>query len=143
MALQDVRGYFERLTADALAPTIDFTSIVFDNYGEEPSVQSTRAWAVISLSFDGLTTDTVGAPGPEDLRGSLMCTVYTPKNTGAKGGEDLAAAVLRAWHEINQRPTAVNICPSTANQTGPMVLAQTDRPWQATTVSCGFRAKAP
>ena len=143
MALQDVRGYFERLTADALAPTIDFTSIVFDNYGEEPPVQSTRAWATISLAFDGITTDVVGCQGGDDLRGSLQCTIYTPKNTGAKGGEDLAVAVLAAWHSINLTLPVNPMQPHTRNQTGPMVLAQTDRPWQATTVTCGFRAKAP
>ena len=102
-------------------------------------------YAVISLSFDQIVQDVVGCEGLEDLRGSLNCAIYTPKQRGSKPGEDIAAEVVKFWVITNRQSTAhLTGVEQLAfrNITGPSTIAPDQRPHHVNVVTCGFIARA-
>lgn len=85
---------WQTLTTAGLTPQ----QIVYDNAGETPPLPP---YAVVSMSFNGLVADGMGACGPGELiTGAMTVLIYTAKQQGAKEGEALATAVIRGWAEL-------------------------------------------
>ena len=100
MALQDVRGLIESVTATALQGA-GVTNVIFDNT-EETRPDDLPA-AIISLSFTRIFLDAIGTcPGGEAITGTVQVSILTSKQTGSKPGEEIATAVLCAWMEQNR-----------------------------------------
>ena len=74
--------------------------IFFDNVGSTPG-KADQMYAVVSLSFTDTIQDTVFCEGIEDLRGSIQCNIYTPRNEGSVQGEAAALNVIKDWQYIN------------------------------------------
>jgi len=145
VSYQAIRGAVEKATHDALRTAgVAAAAISFDNYGET-SGPADETYAVISLAFDQTADDVVGCEGVEDIRGSINCLVYTPKQQGSKPGEDIALEVIKAWVTTNQRgtthPTGVEQL-AFRNMTGPSALAPDQRPHHVNAVTAGFIARA-
>ena len=143
MSYQPVRGYFEKLTYDALLSSgVAAADIHFANFGET-AAPSDKTYAVVALSFGRGVEDVVGCEGQEALNGSISVNVHTPKQQGSKPGEDICWAVIRAWLGINKRlvdhsPLENATC-KTIN--GPLTLAPDARPHHVNVISCVFRAR--
>ena len=144
MTYQDVRGYFEKLTYDALvAGGIAAADIHFDNFGET-AAPSDRSYAVVSLGFGQGIEEVLGCEGMERLRGTINCVVYTPKQRGSKPGEDIMLEVIKAWSGVNRRTTtfiAPLVNAACQNIDGPQTLAPDQRPHHVNVASCGWRAR--
>lgn len=145
MSYQAVRGAIEKTTYDSVSLAgIAADHVFFDNFGETPPGPDVP-YAVISLSFDQTVQDVVGCEGVEDLRGSLNCAIYTPKQKGSMPGEDIAAKVVKAWVSTNKIGTAhlAGVAQlAFRNITGPSTLAPDQRPHHVNVVTCAFIARA-
>lgn len=141
---QDVRGYFEKATFDALRTgTLPAADIHFDNFGET-AAPADRDYAIVSLTFGNSIEDVIGCEGKETLIGTLQCNIYTTKQEGSVRGEELSLSVLKAWNAINKRGTDHKplIHAKCLNIEGPITIAPDQRPHHANVVSCSFRAMA-
>ena len=143
MSYQPVRGFFQKLTYEALiAAGVNADNIFFDNYGEtEPD--GSKSWALVAMSFTDTVEDVVGCEGIESLQGSLQCNIYTPKQTGSKPGEDICLEVAKAWNQLNRKaaPHAGLDQAGTRNLNGPQTLAPDQRPHHVNVISCAWRAR--
>ena len=141
---QNVRGYFEQLTYQALLTGgIAAADIHFDNFGET-AAPSDRSYAVVSLSFGQGVEDVLSCEGLERLRGTINCVVYTPKQQGSKPGEDICLEVIKAWNGVNKRSTVFTaplLEAACQNIDGPQSLAPDQRPHHANVTTCGWRAR--
>lgn len=141
MTLQPIRGIFELTTRDALVAAGIAPELVFFDGVQETPPDAATAYAVVSLSFVQVAVETVGC-AVEQIRGSLMCNVYTPKQRGSKQGEEIALAVLQSWTALNTAPQGGH-CPRVQKMEGPRGIALSERPHQLHAVSCGFTAIHP
>ena len=94
MTYQEIRGALEVITYAAL----DAIGIecFFDNVAhEQPDASAT--YAEIAISFETSKRDNVGCCGTNDVGGTIGVNIFTPANTGSRGGEDAALAVFEAW----------------------------------------------
>jgi len=99
---QDVRGIFESKALESLTTAgVASKFCFFDNVGETPG-KSDETYAVVSMSFTDTVQDTVFCAGIEDLRGSLQCSVYTPRNEASVQGEEICLEVIKGWQDINR-----------------------------------------
>lgn len=143
MTFQDVRGTFQKLTADALiAGGIASTDISFDNWGETAG-QADTSYAIMTMSFANGVIDTVACQGQERLNGNIQVNINTPKQQGAGPAEAIALEVLKAWNDlnINGKDHSPLLSASTRNIAGPLSLAPTDRPHHTVVVSCSWAAR--
>lgn len=160
---QDVRGLFEKTTYDALRKAVDpatpgvaAAEIFFDNFGETPPGPDVP-YALVSLTFDSTVQDVFGSSdcqGVEDLRGTLQCNVYTPKNKGSKPGEGICLNVMKDWLAIKNKLAQDNLAlpagqtpavvqAAVRNLDGPRTIAPDARPHHVNVVSCAFIARTP
>ena len=144
MTFQLVRGSLEaRAMADLRAAGIAPDHCYFDNVGETPG-GTKEPYAVVSISFTDIHQDTIYCEGLEDLRGSIQCNVYTPRNEGSKPGEDICLKVLQGWCAINKwkaLPTDELKQMSIRNMEGPITLAPDTRPHAVHVVSASWVAR--
>jgi hypothetical protein len=148
MSYQPVRGFFELLTRNVLtAHNVLEEHVYFHNFGETPTPANVN-YAVVSLSFVDTIEDVIGCEGMERLRGTLLCSVYTPKDKGPRTGEDICLEVVKEWNQLNIRshatpkPTPGVKNPTAHNISGPTAIAPDQRPHYVTTVSCSWAATA-
>lgn len=143
MSYQDIRGTFQKLTADALiAGGIASTDISFDNWGETAG-QADTSYAIMTMSFADGVIDTVACQGQERLNGNIQVNINTPKQQGAGPAESIALEVLKAWNDLNisGKDHAPLLSASTRNIAGPLSLAPADRPHHTVVVSCSWAAR--
>ena len=145
-SFQQVRGAMQKLTSDALvAGGIPFAAHCFDNVQETPPADS---YAVISISFPQVVTETVGCEGMDHIIGGCNVVLYTPKGKGMKPAEDTLQAVIKEWVRVNKALVdegGVHL--RTRNISGPNTLGggtedERRRPYQVTQLSCAFTARA-
>ena len=131
MTFQLIRGSLEERAKDDLNNAgVGTPLIFFDNVGETPG-KSDETYAVVSVSFTNTVQDTVFCAGIEDLRGSIQCMIYTPRNEGSKQGEDICLEVMKGWQEINKwraQPGDLISQMCIRNIEGPTTVAPDSRP---------------
>ena len=145
MTFQLIRGSLEERAKDDLNNAgVGTPLIFFDNVGETPG-KADETYAVVSLSFTDTVQDTVACEGIEDLRGSIQCTIYTPRNEGSKQGEDICLEVMKGWQEINKwraQPGDPILQMCIRNIEGPTTLAPDTRPHSVHVVSATWICRA-
>ena len=139
-SFQQVRGAMQKLTSDALvAGGIPFAAHCFDNVQETPPADS---YAVISISFPQVVTETVGCEGMDHIIGGCNVVLYTPKGKGMKPAEDIVQAVIKGWVSVNKGGVNYqSVHLKTRSIEGPNALAPDQRPHQVTQLSCAFFAR--
>lgn len=140
---QPIRGFFEKLTSDALvAGGIPKQRHYFDNV-QETAPSSERTWAQIHLSFSNTTETVIGCKPMLRLQGPLQCLIYVPKAIGMLDGENAAAEVLAAWCETDHVffPGPPGLHPRTRSHDGPRRVELDRAPWQVISLSCVFSAR--
>ena len=143
MSYQPVRGFFQKLTYDALVSAgVAAADIHFDNFGET-AAPADRSYAVVAMSFGQGIDNVVGCEGLENLNGSLQCNIYTPKQQGSKPGEDISLEVVKEWSALNRRTTAHPGLEQAAclSIDGPQTLAPDQRPHHVNVISCVWKAR--
>jgi hypothetical protein len=116
-----------------------------------PAADST--WAQVSISFTDIKQDLIGCDGGEDIRGTVQCNIYTPEDQGSRTGEDIAAAVLKAWSATLKWNAATRTRIRCRNLDGPRAInnnvveggfgAQSPFPHRCHVVSAAFNGTAP
>ena len=127
MSFQEIRGTLEKATYDALRTAgVASDNIYFDGVGQSrQSADST--WVQVALSFTDVKQDLIGCDCGDDIRGSVQCNIYTPDNQGSKAGEDIAAAVLRAWSGTLKWDSTVGKRVRCRNLEGPRTVQTAER----------------
>jgi hypothetical protein len=153
MSFQDIRGALEQNTLDALTSAgVTATDVFFDGVGlSRPAADST--WAQVSISFTDIKQDLIGCDGGEDIRGTVQCNIYSPEDQGSRTGEDIAAAVLKAWSGTLKWDAATRTRIRCRNLDGPRAIAnnvlqsgfgaQSPFPHRCHVVSAAFNGTAP
>ena len=143
MSFQDVRGVFQKLTADALVTGgIAATDISFDNWGQTAG-QADISYAIMTFSFATGVIDAVACQGQERLNGNMQVNINVPKQQGSKAAEDIALEVLKAWNDLNihGKDHTPLLSASTRNIAGPLTLAPTEKPHHTVVISCAWAAR--
>jgi hypothetical protein len=144
MSFQDIRGALEQNTLDALTSAgVTATDVFFDGVGlSRPAADST--WAQVSISFTDIKQDLIGCDGGEDIRGTVQCNIYTPEDQGSRAGEDIAAAVLKAWSATLKWDAATRTRIRCRNLEGPRrINTPTNEPHTCHVISAAFNGTAP
>jgi hypothetical protein len=144
MSFQDIRGALEQNTLDALTSAgVAATDVFFDGVGlSRPAADST--WAQVSISFTDIKQDLIGCDGGEDIRGTVQCNIYSPEDQGSRTGEDIAAAVLKAWSATLKWDAATRARIRCRNLDGPRrINTPTNEPHACHVVSAAFNGTAP
>jgi len=140
MTLQAVRRYYEdhvRTAAALLTPPVP---VFVDN---QPFTDADGAGEHIRMRLDfGLTGEEVLGDMLENIRGTMVVEVYTPKNNGPGRNQTIALEVLKALNGINKtRYQEVNgVRGSVRPISGPNFYALEDRPHFYGRLGCGFQA---
>jgi hypothetical protein len=132
---QDVRGKLEITTRDALIAA-GIPNVVFDNTQETPPK---LPFAIVTVSFGSTIAVSLGCVA-DNLVGSMIVTLATPKQRGSATGEDAAQAVLQAWGQLNcdfRDPVRLR----TYNHDGPVTVDPGQTPRHVHTLNCGFTAR--
>lgn len=137
---QDVRGKLELVTRDALIAA-GIPSVVFDNTLENPPP---LPYALVGVSFGSTVALSLGRTA-DNLLGTMVVTLATPKQQGSTAGEDAAQAVLRAWTALNH-DFADPVRLRTYNHDGPVTFSASNQRDEKTakhihTLNCGFTAR--
>ena len=138
MTLQNVRKYFEEpviAAANALMVPIFVDNQPFTD------ADSTGTHILMRLSF-GAVTETTLCESLENLRGSIVIEIYTPKGEGPAASQTLARAMATALLEINRtRLQPIDgVRGVTRELTGPSFSALDNTPHFFARVGCGFKA---
>lgn len=142
---QAIRGKLELITRDALRAG-GIQNVIFDNTAQTPPA---LPFAIVTVSFGSTIAVSFGCAA-EKVSGSMAVGIFTPLGRGSTEAEDVAAAVLRAWVELN-RDFSAPVRLRTYNHDGPITfdpggLSQSVRgvgvdPYSMHTLNCGFLAR--
>lgn len=138
MTYQAVRGVYEQAVIDALAPLQVFVA----NQSME-DLDAATEFGYVRINF-GLTTEqNIGCAAAENLRGSLICEVYTRKGVGPGRGLQLITPVIRDLVLLNKTISTEGqqIIARIGAVRGPEQSAPEGRPHYVTRFSCPIRAK--
>lgn len=134
--LQRIRRAYESLIEAALA-----MPVFSDNsyYAEKKAFDE---FALVRLSFGEMHQLSVGGMD-EDIRGSLIVEVFTPKGKGPGRAQDAGEAVLIALAGLNTRMADPfdDVVTRTGPINGPRLTPLQSAPHFQARLSCSFRAR--
>lgn len=139
MDLQKIRGVYERIVIDAASPV--------PTYVENQSAvdfSKLKEYCKVFVNF-GLIQDTViGAPAQWNVRGSLVCEIYSRKQIGPGRGIQIASPIIEALTALNGLipPPEQEIIARVGPVTGPRQSQLQDRPHHFTRFSMPFLARS-
>jgi len=138
MSLQNVRKYFE---GPVIAAANALVVPIFVDNQPFTDADSTGAHILMRLAF-GSVTETTLCESLENLRGSIVIEIYTPKGEGPAASQTLARAMATALLDINRtRLHPVDgVRGVTRELTGPSFAALEGKPHFFARVGCGFQA---
>ena len=140
MTFQAIRAAYEdhiRTAAAALTPPVP---VFFEN---QPftDADAAKEHILMRLDFGVIGEETIGDM-VENVRGSLVVEVYTPKGRGPGRSQVVAAALAKALSAMNaqRRKAATGVRASIHPITGPSFAALEGKPHFFSRVGCGFQA---
>ena len=138
MTLQHVRKYFEE---PVIAAAAALKVPIFVDNQPFAEADATGKYILMRLSF-GAVTETTLCESLENLRGSIVVEIYTPKNQGPAAGQTLASAMATALLNINHnRLRPIDGVRGVVREfTGPSFAALEGKPHFFARVGCGFQA---
>jgi hypothetical protein len=138
MSLQNVRKYFE---GPVIAAANALVVPIFVDNQPLTDADSTGAHILMRLAF-GSVTETTLCESLENLRGSIVIEIYTPKGEGPAASQTLARAMATALLDINRtRLHPVDgVRGVTRELTGPSFAALEGKPHFFARLGCGFQA---
>lgn len=136
--LQPVRGIYEGIVIDAMAPVPVFV----DNQAAV-DFSALDEYCQVRINFGEVQEPVIGYRAQWHIRGSLICEIYTRKNIGPGRGMQIAAPAMEALTALNyQRPTLTQpIIARVGAITGPIQDQLTPRPHHFTRFSLPIRAR--
>lgn len=136
--LQPVRGVYERIVIDAMAPVPVFVenqvAVNFDALDE---------YCLVRINFGEVQAPVVGYRSQWHIRGSLVCEIYTRKGIGPGRGMQIAAPAMSALTALNDLPSTdtQEIIARVGAASGPTQDQLTPRPHHFTRFSFPIRAR--
>lgn len=137
--LQRIRGIYERVVIDAASPVLAYvenqSAVDFDALDE---------YCKVSVNFGLIQNSVIGAPAQWNVRGSLVCEIYTRKNIGPGRGIQIAGPIIEALSALNAPipPASQEIIARVGVVTGPTQAQLQDRPHHFTRFSMPFAARS-
>lgn len=136
--LQKIRGVYERIVIDSSDAPV---------YVENQSAVDFEAldeYCLVYVNFGLIQDAVVGAPAQWNVRGSLVCEIFTRKNIGPGRGIQIAAPVIEALSALNGPVTQADqeIVARVGPVTGPTQAQLQDRPHHFTRFSMPFLARS-
>lgn len=138
--LQEIRGVYERVVIDAIAPVPTYaenqSAVEFGELSE---------YAFIHVNFGMMQELNVGCEATEFIRGSLVCEIYTKKGAGPGRGLEIAQPVIQALSTLNAPTTPAGqvIIARVGRIVGPTQASLQERPHHFTRFSCPIYARVP
>lgn len=135
---QKIRGIYERIVIDAANPVPVYaenqSAVDFDALDE---------YCLVRVNFGLIQEPVVGAHSMWNLRGSLVCEIYTRKNIGPGRGLQIAGPIVDALSALNgvRPPESQEIIARVGPVTGPTQAQLQDKPHHFTRFSMPFRAR--
>jgi len=137
--LQKIRGIYERIVIDAADPVPTFvenqSAVDFDSLSE---------YCLVYVNFGLIQDGVIGAPAQWNVRGSLVCEIFTRKNTGPGRGIEIASPIIEALSALNGPvpPADQEIIARVGPVTGPTQAQLQGRAHHFTRFSMPFLARA-
>jgi hypothetical protein len=137
--LQQIRGVYERVVIDAAGAVPVYvenqSAVDFDALDE---------YCLIRVNFGLIQESVIGAPAQWNVRGSLVCEIYSRKNIGPGRGIQIASPIIQALSELNGPvpPITQEIIARVGPVTGPTQAQLQDRPHHFTRFSMPLVARS-
>jgi hypothetical protein len=137
--LQRIRGIYERIVIDAANPVPTYvenqSAVDFDSLDE---------YCLTRVNFGLIQDAVIGAPAQWNVRGSLVCEIYSRKNIGPGRGIEIAGPIIQALTLLNGPipPAAQEIIARVGAVTGPTQAQLQDRPHHFTRFSMPISARS-
>lgn len=137
--LQQIRGIYERIVIDAADPVPVYvenqSAVDFDSVDE---------YCFVRVNFGLIQDPVVGGLAQWNVRGSLVCEIFTRKNIGPGRGMQIAAPVIEALSALNgpRPPISQQLIARVGPVTGPTQAQLQDRPHHYTRFSMPILARS-
>lgn len=136
--LQKIRGVYERIVIDAAPIPVYVENQSAIDFSKEN--EYCRVFVNFGLIQDGV----IGARAQWNVRGSIVCEIYTRKNIGPGRGIQVASPVIDALSALNGPvpPPEQEIIARVGPVTGPTQAQLQDRPHHFTRFSMPLLARS-
>lgn len=137
--LQQIRGIYERIVIDAASPVPVFvenqSALDFDALSE---------YCLVRVNFGLIQEPVIGAQAQWNVRGVIVCEIYSRKNIGPGRGIEIATPIIDALSALNGPvyPATQQIIARVGAATGPTQAQLQDRPHHFTRFSMAFLARS-
>jgi hypothetical protein len=137
--LQQIRGIYERIVIDAANPVPTFvenqSTVDFDALSE---------YCLVRVNFGLIQEPVIGGPAQWNVRGVVVCEIYSRKNIGPGRGIEIAAPIIDALSALNAPtpPATQQIIARVGPVTGPTQAQLQDRPHHFTRFSLPILARS-
>lgn len=131
-SFQTARGLIETAVIDALADLETPVSVYTNNVALDP-MDADSVWATLSLDWGETIRPTITGGTMEHLRGSVVLTIYGPKNQGPATLQDVIQEATLALTGLSEtvRTSSTDPLVAVTNVNGPRfgILPDTPHAW--------------
>jgi hypothetical protein len=137
--LQQIRGIYERIVIDNADPVPVYvenqTAVDFDALDE---------YCFVRVNFGLIQDPVIGGQAQWNVRGSVVCEIFTRKSVGPGRGLQIAGPIIDALSALNgpTPPITQQIIARVGPVTGPTQAQLQDRPHHFTRFSMPFLARS-
>ncbi len=137
--LQQIRGIYERIVIDAASPVPVFvenqSAVNFDELSE---------YCLVRVNFGLIQEPVIGAQAQWNVRGVVVCEIYSRKNIGPGRGIEIASPIIDALSALNSTvsPATQEIIARVGPAVGPTQAQLQDRPHHFTRFSMALLARS-
>lgn len=136
--LQKIRGVYERIVID------NSDAPVYVENQSAVDFEALDEYCLVYVNFGLIQDAVIAAPAQWNVRGSLVCEIFTRKNIGPGRGIQIATPVIEALSALNGPVTQADqeIVARVGPVTGPTQAQLQDRPHHFTRFSMPFLARS-